>query len=200
MAIRDASNTKANMSGAVLTGKVPPSFKARTSVRVRESKFGPSNSSGLPQITLKCEILVPERIQSDIDGRYYDLTSVPVPIYLSVSDKDKNGDASDNLEYLVNELLPRLGLPARIDDENPLKSESNPEGIQFDGMLIDILLSSKEKKETRTHPTTGKREILTDSRGNPITKGWEWNMIDRTDILGLTQLQSATEASENKSV
>lgn len=200
MAIRKAGETKVDMSGVVVTKQVPPSFKSTVVARVRESSFGPSNSSGLPQITLKCEILIPERILSDIDGKQYDLTSTPFTIWLSLSEKDKNGDPSNNLDYFVNELLPRLGLPGEVDDENPLKSSSNPNGIQFDGMLLEVLLSSKERKETRKNPVTGKYEVVKDSRDREITKGWEWNMIDKTDILGLATMGQAVEASDNRPV
>ena len=195
MAIRKAGEVKVDLSGQVVTGQVPPNFKSSVIARIRESKFGPSNSSGLPQITLGCEILIPERILSDVDGKQYDLTSVPVKIYLTLSDKDKKGNPSDGLNYIIEELLPRLGLPAEIDDENPLKSDSNPNGIPFDGMLIEVLVSSKERKEQRQNPVTKQYEVIKDSRGNEITKGWEWNMVDKRDILGLATIGQAVAES-----
>ena len=162
------SVVNAPTSGVVVTKQVPPYFKGSVMVRFIKEEFGPSKSSGKPQISLVGEIVKPERVVNEFDGKTYDLTSLPVRIYLSLGQTDKNGNPTDNIGYLVHDLLPKLGLPSEIDDENPLKSENNPEGISFLGIVAEVYISAKEKKEQRQLPG-GKYEDVTDSRGNPIS-------------------------------
>lgn len=174
-------------TGIVVSKQVPPHYKGSVIARCVKQTFGLSNSSGKPQITLDWEILVPERVTNDFDGRTYDLTSLPLKVYLSLSATDKKGNPTDNLNYLVTDLLPKLGLPAEIDDENPLKSDTNPEGIDFVGIIAEIYISANERVEKRAVPG-GKYEEVLDSRGNKITRGWEIGMIDKKDILGLAKI------------
>lgn len=176
--------------GPVVTKQVPPHFKGTVMARCIKQDFGPSKSSGKPQITLTYEILIPERVLSEYDGRTYDMSSLTPKVYLSVG--------VENLAELVNDTLPRLGLPAEIDDENPLKSESNPEGILFEGQIHEIYVSARERKETRKK-SDGTYEDVVDSRGNPITRGWEFNMISQRDLLGVGNLAAASVA-ENRPV
>ena len=169
-------------TGQVVTKQVPPHFKGSVMARCKEAKFGPSSSTGKPMITLVWEILKPERVLCEFDGKEYDLTSLEPRTYLSLAGEDKKGNPTDNIAYLVNDLLPRLGLPAEIDDENPLKSDTNPTGLEFVGLIVELYLSSQERKEKRQLPN-GTYETVKDSQGNDITRGWEFAMMNRADLL-----------------
>lgn len=159
----------------VVVGEIPPNFKGSVRMRIKEASFAPSKSSGKPQLTWKCEIVHPLTVRSDYDGKEYSLDAKEVSIYLSLSETNKDGDASDNLYYLINNLHPMLGLPPEIDDENPnLK--------QYENICFEVILSSKERKEQRKLPN-GSRELIKDAEGKEIIRGNEWNMIGIKDIL-----------------
>lgn len=193
--IRNTSNTSVGAtsgSGVVISRQVPPYFKGSVMARCIKQDFGPSKNTGKPMITLGWEIVVPEKHLSEFDGKTYDMTSLPLKNYFPLSETDKNGNPTDNISYLVNTLLPKLGLPAEFDDENPLKSDTNPNGLVFEGLIVEIYLSAKERKEQRQKPDGSYEDVL-DLRGNPITRGWEFNMIDKKDILGLGDLTAGAK-------
>lgn len=178
MAIRSADNIK-----PVVTGQIPPNFKAAVIMRVKSAEFGPSKGTQKPMITLDCEIIQPLQITSDYDKKEYNLDELKCPIYISLSETSASGKPTDNLDYLVNTLLPKLGYEPKIDDENPLyHEEKNPTGIRFEGLQFEILVESQIRKEQKRLPN-GSYEVLRDSSGNEITKGWEWKMLSIKNIL-----------------
>lgn len=181
------AGNSATPTGVIVTKQIPPHYKGSVIARCIKQSFGPSNSSGQPTITLDWEVLVPDKVVNDFDGKTYDLTSLILKVYLSLSAIDKKGNPTQNIQYLVEDLLPRLGLPAEIDDENPLKSDNNPEGINFVGIIAELYVSANERIEKRLLPS-GKYEEVKDSQGNKITRGWEFGMIDKKDILGLAKI------------
>lgn len=177
MAIRNSSN----INKPTVTGQVPPGFKGILTFRIKNAKYGPS-SSGLPMITLDTEIVVPTSVKSDIDGKDYDLTGLKVPWWLMLNDKTKDGKDSENLDYFVNTLLPLLGLPAEIDDEAPLMSEQNPNGLKLEGICFDALVSTQERIEQRRLPNGQYVPVINPATGKELSRGWEWNKQTK-DIL-----------------
>lgn len=174
MAIRNSSNIVKNTSEVL--EQVPPNFKGVLILRVKEATFAPSKSSGLPQMTWKCEVASPTEVKSDYDGLTYSLDSKDINIYVSLAEVKKDGSPSNNLDYIVNNLHPMLGLPPEIDDENPnLK--------QYEGICFQVVAESQERIEQKKNPTTGAYELVLDAEGNKISRGWEWRMIGVKDIL-----------------
>jgi|KBSSwiStaDraftv2_1062776.scaffolds.fasta_scaffold315267_2 hypothetical protein len=177
MAKRTADNVK-----AVELGVIPPNYKGVVTMRIKTADFAPSKSSGKPMITLDCEIIHPLQIVSDFDGKTYNLDSLKCPIYISLSEVDSKGNPSDNLHYLVTDLLPKLDMGNSIDDENPLyDEEKNPEGLRFEGVCFDIIVESQQRKETR-RKSDGSYEVLKID-GKEIIKGNEWKMMSIKNIL-----------------
>lgn len=173
MAIRNASNiTKESQT---ITGQVPPNWKGTVISRIKKAEFGPSKSSGFPQIVWTCEIVSPIEIVSDYDGNKYSMDSRELKMYLSLSEVKKDGSPSDSLSYLVNDLHPLLGLPPEIDDENPNVA-------QYEGVCFQHILESVQRKEQRKKPD-GSYEVIKDADGNEIIRGWEWKMVGVRDIL-----------------
>jgi hypothetical protein len=177
MALRKADNVA--KQSQTIEG-VPPNFKGTLFLRVKEVQFGNSASSGRPQLVVNMEVTHPLEVKSDYDGNIYSLDSREVKSYWSLSETTKDGKPSDNLDYLINELHPLLGLPPEIDDENPNVK-------QYEGLEIEVLMSSVERIEQRRNPKTGSYETVKDSEGNPIKRGWQWNMIGIKDILRLVK-------------
>jgi hypothetical protein len=177
MAIRNNTNL-AKPTGNVVTGQVPPNFKGTLILRIKEATFGPSKSSQQPQITWKTEVVSPLEWKSDYEGENgntYSLDSKEINMYLSLSEVKKDGSPSDNLDYIVNTLHPKLGLPAEIDDENPNLD-------QYKGLCFQVIAETQERLEQRKKPD-GTYEQIKDSDGNPISRGWEWKMIGMKDVL-----------------
>lgn len=173
MAVRNASNVV--QSGETVTGQVPPNYKGVLILRVKEAAFGPSKASGLPQMTWTLEVAHPLEVKSEFDGKTYGLDSKDLKMYISLSETKKDGSPSDSLHYIINELHPKLGLPAEIDDENPnLK--------QYEGICFQILAETEERKEQRKLPGGG-YELVKDADGNEISRGWQWKMMNVRDIL-----------------
>ncbi len=177
MAIRNNTNIT-KPAGGVITGQVPPNFKGTLILRIKEALFGPSKSSQQPQITWKCEVVSPLEWKSDYEGpngNTYSLDSKEINMYLSLAEVKKDGSPSDNLDYIVNTLHPKLGLPAEIDDENPNLD-------QYKGLCFQVIAETQERLEQRKKPD-GSYEQIKDSDGNPISRGWEWKMIGMKDVL-----------------
>lgn len=171
MAIRNSTNI-----APVVSGQIPPNFKGTLILRVKEAKFGPSKSSGQPQIVWTTEVASPTEILSEYDGKTYSLDSKDISIYLSLSEVKKDGSPSDNLDYIVNTLHPMLGLPAEIDDEKP-----NCE--QYVGLCFQVIAESVERVEQKKDSKTGQYVPVLDAENNKISRGWEWKMIGIRDIL-----------------
>ena len=178
MAVRTLDNVK-----AVVTGQIPPNFKASVLMRVKKAEFGPSKASQKPMITWTCEIIHPQEVVSDYDGKTYDLTGGEVPIYLSLSEVTASGKESDSLRYIIESLLPLLGYPAELDDENPLyHEEKNPKGHKFEGLQFECIIASEVRKEQRRKQDGSYVPIL-DADGKEITKGNQWQMVGIKNIL-----------------
>jgi hypothetical protein len=176
MAIRNAANV-VKPTGQTITGQVPPGYKGTLILRIKDAIFGPSKSSGFPQITWKTEVVNPLEVISDYDGNKYSLDSKEINMYLSLSEVKKDGSPANSLDYIINELHPKLGLPKEIDDENP-----NLE--QYKGLCFQVIAETQERKEQRRKPD-GSYELIKDADGNEISRGWEWRMIGMKDVLKL---------------
>jgi len=178
MAIRTAENT--NVAGPL--SKIAPGYKGVATLRVVSSKFGPSKS-GMPMISLETEIVEPRLVKSDLDGQEYDMTGLTVSYYLMMNETNKDGKPSDNFQFLVQELLPRLGLESRIDDENPLfDEEKNPSGIKLDGLCFDALISTENRIEKSKLPDGRYIDVIDPATGKPLMKGWSF-VAQTRDIL-----------------
>lgn len=183
MAKRDGSNvTKGNGVG------VPPNYKGTVIARFIKQEFAPSKSSGNPMITLTAEIVNPEQITSDMDGKAYDLAGQELKFYLVLAEETAAGKPWDSLDYIVNQLLPLLNLGSSIDDEAPLKSAENPSGLDFEGVTFEVIVATEQRKETRTLPN-GQRVAITDASGKEITRGWQWK-VDMKSILRLATVEA----------
>ena len=152
--------------------------RGRYTVRVKDATFGPSKSSGNPMITLDCEIIEPEFVT--VQGVKYPLDQVKVMYYLILV------EAKGHLAKIVGppspSLMERLGLANEIDDENPNTK-------QFEGLVFDAILSSREKLETIKDSVTGQFVPLLDGEGKQIKRGYELNtQID--DILGRSAVKA----------
>jgi len=180
MAVRNASNVSA--AAEVVSGQVPPNYKGVLILRIKDAQFGPSKSSGFPQITWTLEVAHPLEVKSEFDGKTYGLDSKDLKMYISLSEVKKDGSPSDALNFIINDLHPKLGLPAEIDDENP-----NLE--QYKGICFQILVEAEERIEQRKLPN-GTYEQVKDADGNIISRGWQWKMLNARDILKKATVQA----------
>lgn len=158
--------TKENTKSATVSGQVPPQFRGTVIQRIKQVDFGPSKSSGKPMITLTTEIVKPLEVVSDFDGKTYSLDGVDLKYYLVLSDTNNKGEPSDSLDYIINTLMPLLGLPGSIDDEAP-------DTKQFEGICFEAIISSNQRKEMKKNPN-GSYTPMLDADGKEIVRGWEW--------------------------
>ena len=176
MAIKSASS----VSKPPTSGQVVPGFKGAIGIRVKEQKYGPS-SSGNPMITLKCEVVNPDKVKCDLDGGDYEIVGQELTYYIMLNEIDAKGKPSPNLWKFLNEFLPMCGLPSEFDDAAPLKSDANPNGINLVGTCFEAVVTARQRKEQRRNPD-GSYSPLLDAQGKEIIKGWEWSS-QTSDIL-----------------
>jgi hypothetical protein len=163
---------KVSLKDVKLEGQVPPRMKNSYTLRVKESKFGPSASSQLPMITLKCEIVKPLEVKG-ADGLTYAVDTLNVNYYLMLDGKM----LGDSLAALK-----RLGFPDEIDNENPDLS-------MFDGLMFNAILDSREEIPSRADPENpGKFIPITDENGEPLKGRWAV-VANVRDIIGPSSLK-----------
>jgi hypothetical protein len=139
--------------------------------------FGPSKSSGKPQITLVTEIVAPAQV--NLDGKEYILISQEITFYLGLS-TDRQGAAKQSPWATTCDFLEKCNLPTEIDTDAP-------DLAPFDGLVIDMIGSTSERIAQRKEQ--GKYVPILDGNGKPISQGWQWgNNI--SDVLGLGVLPS----------
>lgn len=156
--------------------EVPPFFKDRLILRVKESSFGP-NSGGNPMITIKCEVVDP--LTKSVDGKTYALDSFDITYWFTLDDKNDTEKGRKNRgRYL--KFLKKMGLPQEFDSENPDRS-------YLDGLCFAASLSSREKIAQRRLDEVSESgrpqfEAIKDAEGKPVSQGWEW-VAQTDDIL-----------------
>lgn len=148
MAIRNTTNVNAS----VLTNQPPPGFTDRCTVRIKDAEFKKSGK-GKPMIQLDCEILRPHQAKG-VDGNLYDLTSIRLAGFIMLDE--------ESIGYTVGTLLPLLGLPQEIDDENP-------DTEQFKGICFEAILRTTSKDVVKKDPENPGNYIpVVDDDNQPI--------------------------------
>lgn len=110
-------------------------------IRVTDEKFGPSNSSGNPMITLEFEVDRPEEVE--IGGEQFNVAGVKVqPAYYTTRNPN-DSEKEANAQKRVNELYSLFGLDnSVIDFDNP--------SLGFKGKLVHARLYSEERVQRKT--------------------------------------------------
>lgn len=147
-----ALRTKDNIERETKTEIPPPGFCERVSLRVKNPIFKLSGNDN-PMIQLECEVFDPVEVKGP-DGNMYDLTSLKPFVWIMLSGK--------NLQYVLDELLPRLGMEQAIDDEKP---DLEP----WKGLCFDAIMRVTERVKTKKDADSGGFVPLTDSFGKPVT-------------------------------
>lgn len=171
--------TPENTSKSTVVGIPPAGFKDRVILRGKKAQFKISRRSRNPMIEWECEIVWPQTVKG-IDGNMYDLTSIPIRYWLVLV--EDNG----SMDFIINKLMPKLGLDPRLDDENP-------DTKQFEGLVFDAVISTNEDVQQRRDPDDPEKYIpILDGNGQQI-KTVTINAQTR-DILGLATLPEEVPA------
>ena len=150
----------------LITKQVPPNMRDRYTERVKKATFGESKSSGNEMITLECEIINPQTLK---DGdKEYDLTSLERKYYLSLSNKVSEKTGGSPREK-TNKVLELLGFEPVEKGTKP--SEEMMKKLN-DRFCFDAIINSSEKVLQRKNEK-GEYVPITDSRGQPIKRGFE---------------------------
>ena len=166
-----------NKTNVGAIAKVPPSFRDRVTLLVKEASFGNSKNSGKPMITLKCEIISPST--ASVDGKEYIIASQEITYYLGLS-TELNGKAKSSPWAQTYDFLEKCGLPCEVDPESP-----NLEC--FDRFTFDIIGTTRERIATRQEG--GKYVPILDGNNKPISQGWEWSN-GLGDVLGASDIKA----------
>lgn len=186
MAVRTLTNLVGNITNK---DRFP---RQEVVLRCLENKFGPSQSSGNPMITLEWEIIHPESVT--INGEVKNIMGVKpgssyFPTIVLAEDKSRNNAKSDAALARLRDFRKAVDLPAdEIDDENPT--------LDYKGICVDAVCSAEEyklhKEPTAEQLARGQRQgdPMTDASGKPLV-GYR---IKVDNILGKSQKVNATSA------
>ena len=158
---------------AEVSGQVPPYMKDNYTLRVLEATSGSSKSSGNPMITLKAEIVRPEKVKRG--NKEYNIGGMQVMYYLPFSDKMKGQ---------ILDLYERLGLGGDIDLEN---LDAKP----WEGMVFDAILDSEEdmpQKKVVAEDGKVTYEAIKDAAGQPVKRGFKIK-ANIQDILNISTVE-----------
>lgn len=164
---------------------VPPHFAEAVILRCKSAVRKISTKSNQPMIEAMWEIVKPEFYDSLYNGKRYLLDKANISSYLLLWELDSKGAVlQTGLSWLNETLLPRLEMAdKKFDPANPLfDAEKNPNGVPLSGLIVEAVVQSEEKIEQRRLPN-GQYEQLRDSRGQPISSGWVWSMLNPATIL-----------------
>lgn len=140
--------------------------------RILSAKFGPSNSSGNPMVTLECEVVQPEEVE--IAGENVTIAGVNTKSYYTTQVTDNEERTVSSRKRLVD-LLNNLG----IDTSNLNWDNLGPQLQPLVGKCI-LTMMSAQVQERRKTPTAAqiaeaKKNGVTDFRNigevmkNPVT-------------------------------
>lgn len=150
------------------TTQVPPLFKDRVTLRIKEAKREASKSSGKNMEAWICEIIKPTEVQ--LDEKLYDLTGHEIRYYLMLE--------GDNLEQTE-------GVFSRLEF-GPVDT-GNTDAKSREGVCFEAIISSTENIEQKPvkNPTTGKIEWkpILDRNNKPISTGWEFKPQNLKQVL-----------------
>lgn len=164
---------------------VPPHFAEAVILRCKSAVRKISAKSSQPMVEAHWEIVKPEYYDSPFTGKRYLLDKASIPSYLLLWELDSQGKVlQTGLSWLNETLLPRLDMAdKKFDPANPLfDAEKNPNGIPLSGLIVEAVVQSEERIEQRRLPN-GTYEQLRDSKGQPISGGWGWSMLNPATIL-----------------
>lgn len=169
---------------------VPPNFRDRVTMRVKEASFGESKSSGNLMITLKCEIIAPDKIDH-ADAKSYILAGQEITYYLGLSTELK-GKARQSPWATTFNFLQKLGLPTELDTEEMETTEGGEERLaylkNFDNLTFDAILSSNEKIAQKK---VGNEYVaILDGRGKPQSQGYQWSN-NLGDVVGVGSVEGS---------
>ena len=145
-------------------GQVPPQFRDRVKLRVKDAVFGVAKQSGRDMITLTCEIVEPEKYLCPLDGQTYILDQFELVYYLSVEGENK--EKTDFHLGRLRDFHEKLGLPLDFDPETDVKLYRN--------VLFSTILTAFQDNPTKKDEE-GKYVPITDDDGKPIQGKWKFN-------------------------
>lgn len=164
---------------ATKNGQVPPNFRDRVSLRIKDGSFDMSKSSGNPMVTFDCEILRPTSVS--VGGvEYAGLDQLKLPLRLVFTEKNKGN---------IRDFYAKIGVPFAVDPNNV---DVSP----FKGKIFDAILTAREDAPTKKDDA-GKYVPIVDANGQPVKLGWTLP-INLWDVLGLSNDPDAIKAAEGR--
>jgi hypothetical protein len=141
------------------TGLPPEGFKEAVVLRSVKATSRKSARTKRPMIFLETEIVSPKTVKG-VDAINYEIVGAPVNYYIMLDDEGKYG-----LNFVIDELMPRLKLIPEIDPEDPNTS-------QFEGLYFEAIISTEKNVATKQNPDNPDEYIvIKDSKGNPVELG-----------------------------
>lgn len=171
--------TSEDLQGIEVAGQVPPMMTDAYVLRIINTDNKPSKSSGNKMVTLEVEIVRPEKITRS--GVPYVVSGLKTKYYFTVQSQ-KGAKETKVCQKAYYEFRKLMGVTPDFDSESP-------EHEDLRGLGFKAILHSQERVATRVEENGQRVQIVDESTGQPLSKGWEINKFNN-EILEKVELES----------